>query len=320
MMRTMAEYYARNMDIFIFSLVRVYGVRDSGSIGGQLRGRGIDMGKLIGEKKPDSYPSLFQFIVVTLTFWVAVFHKYRLEKKALSGEFPEEEEIRSLMNFLEERILSGLGLSADITETMDYEELEKRLPHEFLDAIEDDGLLKSVAAVVAEAGPWNASMDMVARRSGLSKSGLYAHFKNRQDMIGRLFQTEFEHLSDYAEAGNRCSALPVERFYLTVLAVVDYLRSRPEILVAIDWLRTRRLSLDLEVPSRLYQTFFGAEFRISGGDRNPELPEQIAQWILFLIVHILMYRPEDMSFAEFPNYIVRRLFRFISLGIGGFKI
>jgi AcrR family transcriptional regulator len=314
MTRAMVDYYARNMESFIFSLFQVYGSRDMRGMGDQLRGLGIDMRKLVPEEKPNPYPSLLRFIIATLTFWVAVFYKRGQEGKDLS----QEGDIRNLINFVEERILRGLGLSADITEAMDYEELEKRLPHEFLDAIEDDGLLKSVAAVVAEAGPWNASMDMVARRSGLSKSGLYAHFKSKQDMIRRLFQIEFERLSDYVEAGNRCSALPEERFYLTLLAIIDYLRSRPEILVAIDWLRARRFDLDLEVPSRIYQMFSGTGFCLPGQD--PDLPEQTAQWILFLIVNVLMCMPEDMSLTGLPNCGVRKLFRFISLGIGGFKI
>jgi AcrR family transcriptional regulator len=317
-MRAMVDYYARNMESFIFSLFQVYGRRDFKGMGDQLRGLGIDMGKLINGEKPDPYPSLFRFIIATLTFWVAVFYKHRQEEKTLSREYPAEGDIRALINFVEERILGGLGLSADVTEAMDYEELEKRLPHELLDAIEDDGLLKSVAAVVAEAGPWNASMDMVARRSGLSKSGLYAHFKSKQDMIRRLFQTEFERLSDYVEAGNRCSALPEEQFYLTILAIIDYLRSRPEVLVAIDWLRARRFDLDLEVPSRIYQMFSGTGFCPPSED--PDLPEQTAQWIIFLIVNVLMCMPEDMSFSGLSNCGVRKLFRFISLGIGGFKI
>jgi AcrR family transcriptional regulator len=318
MMRAMVDYYARNMESFVFSLFQVYGSRDFKGIGDHLRGLGIDMGKLINEEKPNPYPSLFRFIIATLTFWVAVFHKRRQEEKNLSWECPAEGDIRALINFVEERIQGGLGFSADVTEAMDYGELEKRLPHELLDAIEDDGLLKSVAAVVAEAGPWNASMDMVARRSGLSKSGLYAHFKSKQDMIRRLFQTEFERLSDYVEAANRCSALPEEQFYLTILSIIDYLRSRPEILVAMDWLRTRRFYLDLEVPARLYQMFSGTGFCLSGQDS--ELPEQTAQWILFLIVNTLMSVPEDMGFARLPNCGVRSLFRFISSGIGGFKI
>jgi AcrR family transcriptional regulator len=43
-------------------------------------------------------------------------------------------------------------------------------------------------------------MEMVARRSGLSKSGLYAHFKNKQDMLNRFFITEFTRIANYAKA------------------------------------------------------------------------------------------------------------------------
>jgi AcrR family transcriptional regulator len=264
------------------------------------------------------YPPLLQFIIATLTFWVALFHKNRLEGKNQSGDIPGEEDIRNLIDSLEERILRGLGLSADITEVLDYGALEKRLPHELLEVMEDEGLLKAVAAVVAEAGPWNASMDMVARRSGLSKSGLYAHFKSRQDMITRLFQTEFERLADYAGAGSRCSALPAERFYLTLLSIVDYLRSRPEILVTMDWIKTRRFNLDLEVPSGLYRIFSGTG--LFPRHQDPDLLEELAQWILFLVVNLLMRQPEEIDAVGLPNDSVRRLFHFVCLGIEGFKL
>ncbi|MDR3138222.1 MAG: TetR/AcrR family transcriptional regulator, partial [Treponema sp.] len=178
MMRAIVEYYARNEETFIFSLIRLYDNRETGKMGEQLRRRGIDMGKLlINGEDLDSRPPLFQFISITLIFWVAVFHKHFSGN--LPGEAPAEGDIENLINFLENRILTGLGLPWDAVEAIDCGELEKGLRRDFFDAIEDGGLLKAVAAAVAEAGPWKASMDMVARRSGLSKSGLYAHFKNK---------------------------------------------------------------------------------------------------------------------------------------------
>jgi AcrR family transcriptional regulator len=321
MMRTIVDYYARNAEAFIFSLTQVYGSREFRNMGEEMRRRGIYVGKFLingGEREP--YPPLFQLIFISLTFWVALFHKDRLGEKGLSAKPPEEGDIRSLIDSLEARVVSGLGLSGDMIDAMDYGELEKKLPHDLLDTLEDGGLLKAVSAAVAEAGPWKASMDMVARRSGLSKSGLYAHFKNKQDMIRQLFQTEFERLADYVEAGSRSSALPVERFYLIILSIVDYLRSRTEILIALDWLRTRRLNPGLEIPPRIYRVFFDMGLSLPGQDWEPALAETNAQWILFLIINILMRLPEGMSFAELPNSGIRRLFRFIGRGIGGFKI
>jgi hypothetical protein len=45
----------------------------------------------------------------------------------------------------------------------------------------------------------------------------------------------------------------------------------------------------------------------------------MAQWILFLIINVLMRRPPGMSFQEIPNAGIRRLYRFICLGVKGFE-
>jgi AcrR family transcriptional regulator len=321
MMRTVVDYYARNEDAFIFSLIRLYDSRRGENMGDQLRRQGIDIRKLqLNEENIDPYPSLFQLISITLIFWVAVFHKPCPGGKFLPGELPAAGDIGNLIGFLEKRILTGLGVSEDAVEALDFEALEKGLPRDFLEALEDRGLLKAVAAAVAEAGPWKTSMGTIARRSGLSKSGLYAHFKNKQDMIRQLFQTEFEHLADYAEAGSRFSALPAERFYLVILSMADYLRSRTEVLITADWIKTQRVHLGLEIPPRLYKAFFDAGLSFPGQDQDPALAEYTVQWILFLIVNLLMRLPDGMDFAELPNSSIRRVFRFIGLGAGGFNL
>jgi AcrR family transcriptional regulator len=321
MMRTMMEYYARNEDAFIFSLSRIYDNREGENPEEQLCRRGISLEKLlIGGEDWNPYPSLFLLIIITMIFSLAIFHKPKCGEKFLSGKPPAEENIGNLIGSLEKRILTGLDLPNDTVEAIDYEELEKRLPHDFLDTIEDWGLLKAVAAVVAEAGPWKASMDMVARRSGLSKSGLYAHFKNKQDMIRQLFQTEFDHLADYVEAGSLFSALPAERFYLAILSVVDYFRSKTEILITVDWIKSQRVNLGFEIPPRIYKIFSDTGLVIPGQDRDPLLLEHTVRWILFLIVNTFMRLPKDISLAELSNGSIRRLFRFISLGVRGFNI
>jgi hypothetical protein len=199
--RIITEYYLRNMDFFIFVLVKVYGNRETGTMVEYLRGRGIDMMKLryIEEKLSCSggkerYPPMAQMILVTLTFWVACFHRSRYPECAEGfplrelprWEVPPEPEIQEMIASVEKRIAEGLGYGKNRVEAIDYEKLENLLARIVLEPIEEDTLLQAVAGAVAEAGPWNASMDMVARRSGLSKSGLYSHFRNKQDMLRRL--------------------------------------------------------------------------------------------------------------------------------------
>ncbi|MDR2029458.1 MAG: TetR/AcrR family transcriptional regulator [Treponema sp.] len=318
MMRAIVEYYARNIDISIFSFFMVYGTREPEWLLAELARRGVDMRKIRPpDKDAETYPPIFQLILVSLAFWVASFHRYSHAPE----EAPTDEQVSGLIRWIEEKIAGGLGLRRDMVDRINFEELERALPHGLLDTLEDEGLLKAVAGAVAEAGPWNASMDMVARRSGLSKSGLYAHFKNKQDMLRQLFLTEFERILAYAGAAIRVSAVPEEQFYLAVAGVADYLRSRPEILTAMGWLKTRRIDLGQPAPSQIYRIF--SDIRINGNEvlegLSESLKEQTAQWILFLTASVLMRRPPGMAVSEIPNKSLRILYKFIALGINGYK-
>jgi AcrR family transcriptional regulator len=341
MVRAITEYYARNMDAFVFSLVHVYGNRKLENAGAELSCRGIDMSK-IPRMDDHDYPSLLQLVFSTLTFGEAYFYKYAYT----SGEVPPEESIRIMVDTVEKKIAEGLGFRPEQTEVMDFESLERLVSEENLARIEDDGLLKAVAGAVAEAGPWNASMEMVARRSGLSKSGLYAHFKSKNDMLFQLFLTEMNRIICYAESVTRNSKEPLEQLYLAVIAITFYFKSRPDFLLAIDWIKMRRLNLGDTIPLRVYRLF--ADIKIDALRIWTECGSEdekyiVSQWILFLIVNTLIGWPnrkqahkkggaEDGEkrrrccnlfcggkVFDIPNSSIRRLFQFIVLGLRGFK-
>jgi AcrR family transcriptional regulator len=322
MTRIIVEYYLRNRDAFIFCLMRVYDNRKFEAAGDELRRRGVDMSRFRSrDEGAPEHPALFQMIITTLMFWTAIFHERGQPVRGVWTEkTPAEAEILAMIGVAEEKIMKGLGLSAEMLDALDYGALEARIPRSQLAAFEDDDLIKAVAETVAEAGPWDASLDMIARRSGLSKSGLYAHFKSRQDMLRSFFMIEFERMIRYAGAAAAASDSPAEQFYLVLASLTDYLRSRPEILMAVDWLKTRRLDLGLEVPDRLYRIF--SDIKLPGAGAAPAEgtePEHIPQWILFLIINTLMYRPPGAGSLGVSNAAVRRLYRFICRGLGGFE-
>lgn len=329
MIRVLADYFARNKDLFIFALIEVYGNTEQKNTTQPMRERGLDM-----EAFSSNYshmikenPSRLQMISSTIILRMASFHKE--ERK--HGETPGEEQIRSLIVSLEKWITVGLGLNRELIDRMDYERLEASVSGLSLGAIDDGDLIKAVASVVAEAGPWNASMEMVAQRSGLSKSGLYAHFKSKQDMMRQLFMTEFSRIIAFAGEGIRQSVVPEEQLYLGLYSITSYLRQRPEILAALDWIRTRRLDLGRldPPPPHFFSVFRNIRLPIEdwGGNNVPgeedglfdDSPEDlISQWILFLTLNMLMHRPEGMAFADFPNSSIRVLYRFITLGLKGY--
>jgi AcrR family transcriptional regulator len=279
-----------------------------------------------------------------------VFHKRRntFEQK------PSEESVRKMVEEAEARIECGLGCRKDEVAAIDFEDLERKALNMAPVKCDDNGLLQAVAGAVAEAGPWDASMDMVARRSGLSKSGLYAHFKSKQDMVQQFFLTEFGRLMDYTELVKQNSEAPLEKLYLAIMAIVSYLCSKPEILTAIDWIRTRRLDMGHPIPPSLFRIF--SDIHLSNLPDDSETAEGqemlLSHWILFLIINILMHRPNgcgpsgcgsngcgsgkkedtssagdasgavpsDTEYYRISISSIRVLFRFIILGIGGFDI
>jgi AcrR family transcriptional regulator len=340
MVRTITEYYARNMDAFIFSLVYIYGGRENKNIGAELSCRGIDIGRIPRMDDRD-YPSLLQFFFTTLTFEEVYFYKYAYTS---DGVLPEEV-VQTMVDAVEKKISEGLRFRSEQVEAMDFDNLERLVSEKSLAKIEDDGLLQAVAGAVAEAGPWKASMEMVAQRSGLSKSGLYAHFKSKKDMLLRLFITEIDRIMSYAKSVIRSSDEPLEQLYLAIMAITFYFKSRPDFLYAIDWIKIKRLNLGDAVPLRVYRLF--ADIKIdtlnlwTEGGSEDDAKYVVSQWILFLIVNTLIHWPNrkrpswgledgrmlqscgDLSCCgkdfDIPNLSIRRLFRFIVLGLRGFK-
>ncbi|MCL2070514.1 MAG: TetR/AcrR family transcriptional regulator [Treponema sp.] len=321
MMRTMGEYYIRNREAFTFSLFQVYNNRNRQQLNDEFCARGVDFQALAHKDGSGaSYPSKMQLGMSTLIFCIAHFHRH--------GSI---DQLKHALLEIEDRITKGLGLNAKKVAALDYQALEELAAGNIYEDTENDTLLKAVAEAVAEAGPWDASMEMVAQRSGLSKSGLYAHFKSKQDMLEQLFISELVSLVNSAKQQIENSKDSEEQLYLAIISIVHHLRSRPEILVAIDWIKTRRLDLGKEVHSRLYGIIKQIKLEaIQSYDQDRLV--WIAQWILFMIINVLALWHQNQeknpscdernmlwakNAAKVPDESFRALFRFIALGLEG---
>ncbi|MDR2718946.1 MAG: TetR/AcrR family transcriptional regulator [Treponema sp.] len=327
--RAIAEYYARNVNVFIFSMVKLHdNKRDTLTYMEDLRSRGIDLADFQHSIKKDYVfqPLIMRLINATLVFFVADFHK---KGKTLDNP-PSEAAITHIINAISEIAGKGLRYSNEEIVSLDYEGLENRIAGT-VNTIEDNPLLKAVAAAVAETGPWETSMEQVAHRLGLSKSSLYGHFKNKQDMLHQLFVTEFMRIMDFARQGIRQTALPQEQLYLGIFSIVEYLRSKPDILTAMDWIRNRRINLGpirkrKEKPmSEFMRLFEEIDIKPLQNNKSPfnVMPEEelwLSPWILFLIINTLMQTGSGQTVGKVPNSDIRYLYRFITLGISGNKI
>jgi len=325
--RSIIEYYARNVNYFIFSMTLLNDRKlDSFNMMEELSIRGINM-EYFHRSIKEEYALdqvVMRLLFATLTSYMAHFHNMR---GSLTNP-PDEAAVLKVIDMISAIIGKGLGYTNTEINQIDYEALENRVLGK-LNNIDDDPLLKAVAGAVAEAGPWDASMEQVAKRSGLSKSSLYSHFKNKQDMLRQLFMTESMRIIDFSQSQIKQSEIPQEQLYLGIFAVAEYLRSKPDILVALDWIRNRKLNL-APVDHRhkrpkidFLRLFELIDIKPLQNEGSPfrEIPARqeenvyITPWILFLIIRTLMERkPGDV-----PNSDIRSVYKFITLGIGGFK-
>jgi AcrR family transcriptional regulator len=328
MVQFISGYFARHFDYFIYSLIRLHGSKEHRFFSAEpLYKRGVSFKELRLNISTDQPSTLF-LAGLTALFGTGMFHKHRLGVK--DGAVPKrleeswfgessEEDIRRFTGAVAERVQRGLWFDSTLVKALPYEELERR---DTVILAPPDPLLKAVAEAVAEEGPWNASMETVAKRSGLSKSGLYAHFKSKEDMLSRLFMTEFDRIARCTTAHTAGTKTREEGLYLAILSIAGYLRARPEILVVLDWVRIQRLDLDLSAPEELFEFFAGLTIGVQFEKEN------VSHWILFLLVAVLMHtRPAsggDLQSTsgeggEIEYGALRRLFRFISLGVEGLE-
>jgi AcrR family transcriptional regulator len=266
-------------------------------------------------------------MLTTMIFYTAEFHHQNYK----SGKSTTDEAVNRVLTQIEERITKGLSLDRHKVSALNYEALEQRASLAG-ESTENNLILRGVAEAVAEAGPWNASMEMVAKHSGLSKSGLYAHFKNKQDMLRQFLLTEFNRIANFARSQIETTEVHEEQLYLAIASIVHYLRARPEIFAAIDWIKARELNLGKTMPGRLYRIIRSIKMEAIR-EQDPHFLFWAAQWILFMIVNTLALWPSKpagncalkgkawaQSAAEVPNESFRALFRFIALGLEGLDL
>ena len=323
LIRKIAEYYSRKVNIFIFSMIKLRDRKlESFKTMRKLRERGIDFQYFQQSIKNDYtfQPLIMRLIFSTLTFFIGYFHKTRKVLIKHEEISLEDTIISNIINAISEIIGKGLNFTGEEIDSLDYDELESRICGT-IDGTEHDPLLKAVAGAVAEAGPWEASMEQVARRSGLSKSSLYCHFKNKQDMLHQLFMTESMRIIDFARRGMEKSTVPCEQLYLGIFSIVEYLRSRPDILTVFDWIRNRKLFFHHKGKKHHEEMTESLQIfdEINIGRMPGSAGKQVSPWIFFLIVNTLMIRGGHQLFGDVSNNNIRFLYRFLTMGIGGFE-
>ena len=239
---------------------------------------------------------------------------------AEDGRETGEAVISVFLDTIERQIRRGLALPQRVCRTEDFSRLEQRalevaVPGE--EGTAREKMLQLVAKAVAEAGPWQVSMKMVAKKMGLSKSSVYSYFSSKAEMIENYLLTEIKRVANHAEQCTLLSALPEEQIYLAIIGIANYLRAKPDVLRTIDKLRFQKPDMrgthfhEHKPISQLYQIFS----QVKTPEGGQAVDERNTEWILFLIVNIILRRPEQIAYEDMPNESFRILYQFIAGGI-----
>ena len=126
---------------------------------------------------------------------------------------------------------------------VDYAAVEREIVVRPGDLPEENIILRSLLKVVAAEGLPKATISRIAEEAGYSKSTLYSFFKNKKDMLYRIF-------SDHAAAADALyrrfcpeTAPLSERTYRLMVVLYRYLRRNRAFLVTLDWMRFQNLHL-----------------------------------------------------------------------------
>ncbi|MDR1363767.1 MAG: TetR/AcrR family transcriptional regulator [Spirochaetaceae bacterium] len=315
------SFFVSNPCYFIFALVNVHGNMSLvPSVFARMRERGIDFEKLKKIEESinvkNTYPSLFHMIFSTSMCMMAnSLRMMRVKEQPAPGA-------REITERASAFIRRGLGFSREKVYALNWEELEKAAA--WRESIGGGGgrhkrIIKAIASVVAAVGPWAASMAMIAEKSGLSKSGLYAHFASKHDMLCQLFMGEFEDVIRHAQAVSRKSDVPEEQLYLAIRAIEGFLTSEPEFLAAISALKMRRIDFEKMARLKGARGYQGRILQIFSCVKNASgealIDETMATVILFILTDMLIRKPASLDYKSIPNESFRIFYRFIALGI-----
>jgi len=303
--------FAEDKDLFSFFFYHIlHGPASFGRIATELEGRGIPIERTHPRLGGEGAALGFAYLTGMFALSVAYMQEGRSEGlPRLTGA--------EALVAAREVTRRGLALAAD--PPCDYPALEAIAALSPGEAGPDQPLLEAVAQAVAQAGLRNATMDMVAARAGLSKSGLYAHFRSREEALGSMFAVEFDRISRLGgERASRASS-PAAKVFLSMATTANYLRARPDILGVMRWLFARRIDVRLELPKRiaedaafLLREAAAGRCSLIGGSLDLSL-----RWMHYLVVDLVL---REMATGEPapPNAAedLRALHRLVIGGIG----
>lgn len=160
-----------------------------------------------------------------------------IEEYVLSDSEIEEfkEDIINIVNYG----FDTMGCSTDI----DYNKIENSGEMKKESIPVRAKILDAIAFVVAEDGLWNVTIDKIAKKLGMAKSSLYLYFRNKNEMIVDMIETEFLSVNSLYKLWINESYDFYEKLYAHIYATFNYFKIDLEHMKIVNWMHFQNINL-----------------------------------------------------------------------------
>ncbi len=237
-------------------------------------------------------------------------------------EIQEEKQLTSseLMDLNDKLLLEGMG-GAEKNRLPDFKHVEETCKLEVEDLLPKDPLFAAISKVVAEEGLWDASLEKIARSAGMSKSSLYFHFQDRNEMLWKMIDRERHQLGTLFLERSAKFEMFEERLYAYFAIFAWYLERRPEFLAVLNWFRFQQFHL--KIPQHMKRGMDRyIEFILEGegsGKLRTDMFDSITKvrWINYMLIQEInnMYWVEGLSNKIWP--FIREIYKLFLFGVRG---
>ncbi len=214
---------------------------------------------------------IVRYITTAAAFWTT--EHYR--SGALNGSNPpmifepehvqlDREQQVQLITSGTEHVLHGFLTSADSCDRAEVERIAWIHPEELP---QHHRVLDAITETVLEVGYGAATVERIAHRAGLSKSGLYHYFSNKDDMLAETLLDAQRHFASLARTRFSQLGSHTDRLYGLFVMIAAYAYHDPSTIIVENWIR--ETNVDVVLPpdqlleiQRIYE--FVSEMLVEG--------------------------------------------------------
>ena len=196
---------------------------------------------------------------------------------------------------------------------------ETRIPEDH--EKDENKILQAISDVVLEEGPEGASMGMIAKKAGMTKSSLYFYFKNKEEMIiktmndktERFVNFYYDKVSSYSEIGQQLFA----HFVITASMTIE----KPKTLPLMHWFITQGMAEDFKKPTEFekYRVFFENASNYRYLNTHGVTADQLLMLVNFCITYEINNRQRIELDKEEKYKLVYGLYNLFTHGLKGLK-